>query len=91
MDRIFPAVAERSIYDPLARVEYIKHWQRECKKLESAIKGLHPADVVELAEELRRYQRIASSISEFLDMVSDRNQPDLQDIEAQIEKAVLKN
>lgn len=91
MDRIFPAVVERSIYDPLVRVEYIKHWQRECQKLESAIKGLHPADIVELAEELRRYQRIASSISEFLDMVSDRNQPDLQDIEVQIEKAVLKN
>lgn len=90
-DRIFPAVVEHSIYDPLARVEYIKYWQQECEKLETAIKGMDPSTTVELAAELRRYKSISSSMGEFLDMVSDMNNPDIQDIEVQIEKAVLKN
>lgn len=91
VDRIFPAVVERSIYDPLARVEYIKYWQQECDKLETAIKGMDPSSTVELAADLRRYKSISSSMGEFLDMVSDMNNPDIQDIEVQIEKAVLKN
>ncbi len=82
---------EHSIYDPLARVEYIKFWQQECDKLETAIKGMDPSSTVELAADLRRYKSIASSVGEFLDLVSDMNNPDIQDIEVQIEKAVLKN
>ncbi len=89
--RVFPAVVEHSIYDPLARVEYIKFWQQECDKLETAIRGIDPSTTVELAAELRRYKSISSSMSEFLDLVSDMNNPDIQDIEVQIEKAVLKN
>ena len=90
-DRIFLAVMERSIYDPLARAEYIKYWQKECDTLEDAISGLDPSSTVELAAELRRYKSIFSSIGEFLDLVSDRNQPDISEIEIQIEKALWKN
>lgn len=90
-DRIFPAVVEAGIYDPLVRAKYISYWQQECDKLESAIKGLDPAGTVELAEDLKRYKTIASSIGEFLSMVADRNNPDIQDVEVQIEKAVLEN
>ena len=90
-DRIFPAVVEHSIYDPLARVEYIKYWQQECDKLETAIKSMDPSSTVELAADLRRYKNISSSMGEFLDLVADMNNPDIQDIEVQIEKAVLKN
>ena len=82
---------ENKIYDPLVRAEYIKYWQQECDKLEAAIKGLDPANAVELAEDLRRYKSIASSIGEFLSLVADRNNPDIQDVEVQIEKAILKN
>ncbi len=89
--RVFPAVVEHSIYDPLARVEYIKFWQQECDKLETAIKGIDPSSTVELAADLRRYKSISSSMGEFLDLVSDMNNPDIQDIEVQIEKALLKN
>ncbi len=90
-DRIFPAVVETGIYDPLVCAEYIKYWQQECDKLEAAIKGLDPAGTVELAEDLRRYKSIASSIGEFLSMVADRNNPDIQEVEIQIEKAILKS
>lgn len=90
-DRIFPAVVETGIYDPLVRAEYISYWQQECDKLEAAIKGLDPANAVELAADLKRYKNIAASVGEFLDMVADRNNPDIQDVEVQIEEAVRKN
>lgn len=90
-DRIFPAVVEHGIYDPLARVEYIKYWQQECDKLEVTIKGVDIANASELAADLKRYKNIASSMGEFLDMVADKNNPDIQEIEIQIEKAILKN
>ncbi len=90
-DKIFPAVVETGIYDPLVRAGYISYWQQECGKLEAAVKGLAPANAVELAADLKRYKNIASSVGEFLSIVADRNNPDIQDVEVQIEKAVLKN
>lgn len=90
-DRIFPAVVETSIYEPLVRAEYINYWKQECDKLEAAVRGLDPTNAVELISDLKRYKNIASSVGEFLSMVSDRNNPDIRDVEKQIEKAVLKN
>lgn len=90
-DRIFPAVVEKGIYDPLVRAEYIRYWQQECDKLEAAIRDLDPDKAVELAADLRRYKSIASSVGEFLSIVADRNNPDIWEVEVQIEKAVLKN
>lgn len=90
-DRIFPAVVETGIYDPLIRVGYINYWQQECEKLGAAVRGLDPANAIELAADLKRYQNIASSVGEFLSIVSDKNNPDIRNIEVQIEKAVLKN
>ena len=90
-DRSFPAVVGKGIYDPLVRAGYISYWQQECDKLEAAVRGLDPANAVELAADLKRYKNIASSVGEFLSIVADRNNPDIQDVEVQIEKAVLKN
>lgn len=90
-DRIFPAVVETSIYEPLVRAEYINYWRQECDKLEAAVRGLDPTNAVELIADLKRYKNIASSVGEFLSIVSDRNNPDIRDVEKQIEKAVLKN
>ncbi len=90
-DRIFPAVVEHGIYDPLIRAKYIKYWQEECNKLEAAIKGLDLANVTELTADLKYYKSIASSMGEFLSIVVDKNNPDIQEVEIQIEKAILKN
>lgn len=89
VDRIFPAVVEHGIYDPLVRAEYISYWQQECDKLEAVIRGLDPANAVELAADLKRYISIASSVGEFLSIVADRNNPDIREVEVQIKKAVL--
>lgn len=90
-DRIFPAVVETGIYDPLVRAGYINYWQRECDKLEAAVKGLDPANAVELTADLKRFKNIVSSVGEFLSLVADRNNPDIREVEVQIEKAVLKS
>lgn len=87
-DRIFPAVVEHGIYDPLVRVEYIKYWQSECKKLEAAGKGIDLENSAELIAELKRQKRIAASVGEFLELVADMNNPDINDVEVQIERAV---
>ena len=71
-DRIFPAVVEHGIYDPLIRAKYIKYWQEECNKLEAAIKGLDLANVTELTADLKYYKSIASSMGEFLSIVVDK-------------------
>lgn len=90
-DKIFPAVVEHGIYDPLVRAEYIQYWQRECAKLENAIKKIDPANAAELSADLKRYRSIANFMGEFLSMVADRNNPEILGIEIQIEKAILKN
>lgn len=90
-DRIFPAVVEHDIYKPLGRAKYIQHWQQECDKLEATIKELELTNATELTVDLKRYKNIASSMGEFLTMVADRNNPDIQEIEIQIEKIILKN
>ena len=90
VDRIFPAVVEKGIYDPLVRAEYIRYWQQEGDKLEAAIRGLDPAYATGLVEDLKCYKSIASSVGEFLSIVADRNNPDIQGVEVQVGKAVLR-
>lgn len=90
-DRVFPAVVEHGIYDPLVRAGYIKYWQQECDNLEASIRELEPEYITELAADLKQYKSIASSIGEFLNIVADMNNPDIQEVEVQIEKAILKN
>lgn len=89
-DRIFPAVVESGIYDPMKRVEYIKHWERESEKLEVTIKGIELANAPELAADLKSYKNIATSMGEFLALVADMNNPDIDDVAVQIERAIFK-
>lgn len=91
VDRIFPAIVETCIYEPLVRAGYINYWQQECDKLETVVKGLNPTNAIELIEDLKCYKNIASSMGEFLSIVSDKNNPNIRDVEVQIEKAVLRN
>lgn len=90
-DRIFPAVVEQGIYDPLVRSAYIRYWQQESEKLEAAIQGIGIANAVELASDLKHYMAIAASMGEFLDWVSDINNPDIKDAEVQIAQMILRS
>lgn len=57
--------------------------------IEAAIRELEPANATELVADLKRYKSIASSIGEFLSMVADMNNPDIQDIEKYIVKVIF--
>lgn len=86
-NRIIPIVVENSIYDPIKRIDYIRYWEDETNKLESAMKEISMTSRGEATETLKRYKNISMQMGEFLQTVSDMNNPKLTDInEAIVEK-----
>lgn len=91
-DKIFPAVVYSEIYSPFTRIKYIKYWQDEFIKLQNSLKEIHVQNLGKLHEDLKRIQDISSNIAEFLDVVSDMNNPNIKDVCIRIEeKLKLKN
>lgn len=89
-DRIFPAIINNGIYDPFIKIDYIKYWEDEFIKLKEKLAGLSVQNLGKLPEELKRRQDISSNIAEFLDVVSDMNNPDINDTCKEIEKKLEK-
>ena len=85
-DKIFPAVINSEIYSPITRAEYVKHWQGEFKKLQEALKEIDPQNWGNLNRDLKKCQDISSNIAEFLDVVSDMNNPKIEDVTLRIEE-----
>lgn len=91
-DRIFPAIINNEIYDSINRVKYVEYWQDEFKKLEEKLTYLSVQNLGKLPEDLKRRQDISSNIAEFLAVVSDMNNPNINDICEEIEKKLdIKN
>lgn len=84
-DKIFPAVLETRIYDTSCRVKYVKYWQDKYKELSNQMSQIDMVNASGLIDDLKRTQNIAASISEFLTLVSDMNNPDISDINVAIE------
>lgn len=85
-DKIFPAVIYSGIYSPVTRAKYVKHWQDEFSELESTLKEINVQNLGRLNEDLKRRQDISSNIAEFLDVVSDMNNPNIEDVCVVIEE-----
>lgn len=85
-NKIFPAVINTSIYNPVTRASYVRYWQQQCKELEESLQGIRLQNIGKLGEDLKRRQNIASNIAEFLDVISDMNNPEIADIKIVIEK-----
>ncbi len=85
-DKIFPAVIYFGIYNPITRAKYVKHWQDEFKELENTLKEINVQNLGKLNEDLKRRQDISSNIAEFLDVVSDMNNPNIEDVCVRIEE-----
>lgn len=85
-DKIFPAVINSGIYNPITRAKYVKHWQDEFSELESTLKEINVQNLGKLNEDLKRRQDISSNIAEFLDVVSDMNNPNIEDVCVVIEE-----
>ena len=85
-DKIFPAVIDSGIYSPITRAKYVKYWQDEFSELESTLKEINVQNLGKLNEDLKRRQDISSNIAEFLDVVSDMNNPNIEDVCVAIEE-----
>lgn len=85
-DKIFPVVIYSGIYSPVIRAKYVKHWQDEFNELEGTLKEINVQNLGKLNEDLKRRQDISSNIAEFLDTVSDMNNPNIEDVSKVIEE-----
>jgi Flp pilus assembly protein TadD len=73
-DRIFPVVlGDANIYDPVKRIEYVKYWEAKRKELAKAMKGVDPANLHGIREEMDEYDRIRDKISGITSILKDMN------------------
>jgi len=73
-DRIFPVVLnDANIYDPVKRIEYVKHWEVKRAELAEAMKTLDPANLQGIREDMDLYDRIRDKISGLTSILKDMN------------------
>ena len=73
-DRIFPVVlGDADIYDPVKRVEYVKHWEIKRAELAEAMKSLDPANLQGIREDMDLYDRIRDKVSGLASTLKDMN------------------
>lgn len=85
-DKIFPAVVHTGIYKPAIRASYVKHWRAEYEELKHDLEGIGIQNIGRLGEDLKRRQDISANIADFLDLVSDMNNPSISDVCTAIEE-----
>lgn len=90
-NKIFPVVVETSIYRTEGKIKYIEYWQEEYKKINNESNKIETVNLGGLSRDLKRAQNISSSISEFLEVVSDMNKPDVPNINVAIENKLKEN
>lgn len=76
-DRIFPLVLEKSIYNLEGRIEYIIYWEEKYEEVKNKIKRIkNMENASRVSSDLHFIREIAHSVSEFLDIIQDMNNPD---------------
>lgn len=73
-DRIFPVVLrDAEIYDPVARIGYVRHWEERLKALDEAMRGVSAANLQGLREEIDSYDEIRDRIAGLTALLKDMN------------------
>lgn len=83
-DKIFPAVVHTAIYSVSERIKFVVYWQNELKNLIEEMKEIEMQNLGTFVDELKHRQNIVSNIAEFLQIVSDMNNPKIEDISVAI-------
>ena len=83
-DKIFPAVVSKEIYNPVVVANYVKYWQDEQQQLEAQLSNLRIQYLGNLNQKLKMIQDIASNTADFLDLIGDMNNPDIDEITIEI-------
>lgn len=85
-NRIFPAIINKGIYDPVIRANYVKYWQQQYSELKESLQGIEIQNLGRLGADLKRRQDISSNIAAFLDFVADMNNPGIDNVCTAIER-----
>lgn len=88
-NKIFPVVINRGIYSPAIRANYVIHWQKQYEELNCVLKEIDIQNLGHLGTDLKRLQDISSNIAEFLDLVSDLNNPSIEAAGVAIERKLI--
>ncbi len=78
--RVFPVVlSDANIYDPIRRLEYVRHWEIKRGELAQAMKEVDPANLQGIREDMDLYDRIRDKVSGLTSILKDMNTltPDL--------------
>ncbi|CAM3016670.1 toll/interleukin-1 receptor domain-containing protein [Hathewaya histolytica] len=86
-NRIITVVLNNKIYDTMERLNYIKYWEKKYNNLSRKISEINCLENVgKSIEDLKRIKQISQTIGEFLDLISDLNNPSSQDVKIEILK-----
>lgn len=85
-NRIFPVLYAIDIYETTGKILYIKYWENEYCSLKRQIRQLKMENAISIINKLKEIQSIQSSIDEFLSLVTDMNNPDVKNVNKEIEK-----
>src|SRR5215207_928933 len=73
-DRIFPIVLSNAeIYDPVKRLEYVKHWEVKLAELDKAMREVGQANLQGIREDIDQYSRIRDKVSGLTSILRDMN------------------
>ena len=73
-DRVFPIVlSDANIYDPIKRLDYVKHWEGKLAELDKAMREVGQANLQGIREEIDQYSRIRDKVSGLTSILKDMN------------------
>jgi len=73
-DRIFPVVLnDANIYDPIKRLDYVKHWEAKRAELAQAMREVDPANLQGIRDDMDLYDRIRDEVSGLTSTLKDMN------------------
>ncbi len=79
-DKVMYIVTENAnIYNPFGRLAFVKYWQSVYDKFVKETAGVRIANIGGIADQAKRYQMYAANIGDFLEKVSDSNNPRKED------------
>lgn len=73
-ERIFPIVMEDAkIFEPIPRLQYLKHWQDKKKELDEAIMQFGTDAITVIGDDYKTYKKIFDNFGEVVNILKDIN------------------
>jgi len=73
-ERIFPIVlSDANVFDPLPRLQYLKHWQDKKKELDDAIIQFGTDAITVIGDDYKIYKKIFDNFGEVVNILKDIN------------------